>query len=52
MQALEQEREAVEAASRVRSIERWLAVSEPLPVDDDPSWDEQLNDDWRFEHAA
>ena len=27
-----------EAASSDRVIDRWLAVSEPLAIDDDPDW--------------
>jgi hypothetical protein len=32
-------REPEETASRRESTRRWLAVSEPLAVDDDPDWE-------------
>ena len=38
MKDADDRREAEETAGR----ERWLAVSEPLPVDDDPAWDSVL----------
>jgi hypothetical protein len=36
----DERRDAEETAGR----ERWLAVSEPLPVDDDPAWESALAD--------
>lgn len=41
MIALTEAREREEAAS---GEDRWLAVSAPLAVDDDPDWDEPLPD--------
>jgi hypothetical protein len=32
-------RESEEAASRHDPMDRWLAVSEPLAIDDDPDWE-------------
>jgi hypothetical protein len=43
---LSQTREPEETASR-DSTQRWLAVSEPLAVDDDPDWDEVQIRPWR-----
>jgi hypothetical protein len=40
--AFEEQREGEDAARR--DLDRWLAVSEPLPVDDDPSWEASLGD--------
>jgi hypothetical protein len=37
--ALQNEREAVGAASRDHLVDRWLVVSRPLAIDDDPEWD-------------
>jgi hypothetical protein len=36
--ASDDKREADEAASHKRDLERWLAASEPLAIDDDPDW--------------
>jgi hypothetical protein len=38
-----------EAASRDRETDRWLAVSEPLAIDDDPDWQIFDMDLWRHE---
>jgi hypothetical protein len=38
MNALDDRREAEEAASHTRDLERWLAASEPLAIDDDSDW--------------
>ena len=38
MNALTETREAEETMSRRSGIDRWLVVSEPLAVDDDPRW--------------
>jgi hypothetical protein len=40
MRALMEMREPEETASREPATDRWLAVSDPLAVDDDPDWDE------------
>jgi hypothetical protein len=42
MDAFEEQREREETASR--DLDRWLAVSDPLPIDDDPSWEASLSD--------
>ena len=57
MQALEDRREAEEAASRERALARWLAASEPLAIDDAPAWDDPAGDDsdwhaWLDDRAA
>jgi len=36
-----------ETASSDREIDRWLAVSEPLAIDDDPDWELLDVDLWR-----
>jgi hypothetical protein len=40
MRALMEMREPEETANRDRAIDRWLALSDPLAVDDDPDWDQ------------
>jgi hypothetical protein len=52
MRALEDRREVEEAASRERTLARWLAASEPLAVDDDPEWDDASADLWLDDDAA
>jgi hypothetical protein len=42
MSALDDKREREGTASQELDHERWLAVSEPLPVDDDPEWDNRV----------
>lgn len=44
MHALTERREPEETASLDDPTDRWLAVSEPLAIDDDPDWDEQVLD--------
>jgi hypothetical protein len=39
MSVLNEMREREETASRHDPMDRWLAVSEPLAVDDDPDWE-------------
>jgi len=38
MKSAPETREAEETASRGMTIDRWLAVSQPLAIDDDPEW--------------
>ena len=52
MHALSDRRESEETASRGDHSDRWLAVSEPLAVDDDPDWDEAYLELWLHEPAA
>ena len=52
MDALMEKREGRQTASREREIERWLAVSEPLAVDDDPQWKDSLEELWDCEPVA
>ena len=49
MNALTDRRESEGTASRE---DRWLAVSAPLAVDDDPDWDEPLPDHLSHERSA
>jgi hypothetical protein len=52
MEALIEQRERQQTASREREAERWLAVSEPLAIDDDPYWTDSLEELWQREPAA
>jgi hypothetical protein len=52
MRALTEPREREETASRHDSMQRWLAVSEPLAIDDDPEWDDSDWECWSYESAA
>lgn len=52
MRAPSEKRDAEEAASSDRAIDRWLAVSEPLAVDDDPDWEESARELWLSGPAA
>ncbi len=52
MRALTETREREETASRRDSLHRWLAVSAPLAVDDDPDWDDSDSEWWSYEPAA
>jgi hypothetical protein len=52
MHALDERREVEEAASRERDLERWLAASKPLAVDDDPDWDHEVQGAWLHDRAA
>jgi hypothetical protein len=53
MHALQDERVAAETTSRDRSIDRWLVVSEPIAIDDDPDWyDRRESIAWEYEPAA
>jgi hypothetical protein len=52
MRALTEPRERRETASRHDSMQRWLAVSEPLAIDDDPEWDDSDSERWPDEFAA
>jgi hypothetical protein len=52
MDALMERREGRQTASREREIERWLVVSAPLAVDDDPQWKDSLEELWDCEPAA
>jgi hypothetical protein len=52
MRASMEMREHEETANRDPSTDRWLAVSEPLAVDDHPDWDESVFDLWLHEPAA
>ena len=44
--------EVEETATRDRECDRWLAVSEPFPVDDDPDWEQSTRELWVDEPAA
>jgi hypothetical protein len=44
--------EVEETAARERERNRWLAVSEPFPVDDDPDWEQSTRELWLYEPAA
>jgi len=44
--------EVEETAVRERERDRWLAVSEPFPVDDDPDWEQSTRELWLYEPAA
>ena len=44
--------EVEETATRDRERDRWLVVSEPFPVDDDPDWGTVHPELWLDEHAA
>jgi hypothetical protein len=53
MNALEIKRVAAEAASRDHLVDRWLVVSQPLAIDDDPDWGDTLDATrWDHEPAA
>jgi|1186.fasta_scaffold564744_2 hypothetical protein len=41
-----------ETATSDAEGDRWLAVSEPLPVDDDPDWEQLARELWLYEPAA
>ena len=41
--------EREETASRHDPMDRWLAVSEPLAVDDDPDWENADWECWSYE---
>jgi hypothetical protein len=49
---LTETREREEAESHHESIHRWLAVSQPLAVDDDPDWDDPGSQSWSYDHTA
>ena len=49
MRTLIDMREREETASRRESLRRWLAVSEPLAIDDDPDWDDTRSEWWSHE---
>jgi hypothetical protein len=49
MSALNEMREREETASRHDPMDRWLAVSEPLAVDDDPDWENAGWERWSYE---
>ena len=49
MSALNEMREREETASRHDPMDRWLAVSEPLAVDDDPDWENADWECWSYE---
>jgi len=49
---LPETREREATASLDDSTDRWLTVSEPLAIDDDPDWDEHVLDLWLDEPAA
>jgi hypothetical protein len=40
--ALDEKREGEEAASPWRERDHWLAASQPIAVDDDPDWPNDL----------
>ena len=44
--------EVEETAAGERERDRWLAVSEPFPVDDDPDWEQSTRELWLYEPAA
>ena len=53
MRAQSEMREAAkETATRDDELDRWLAVSEPLAVDDDAQWKDSLEELWDCEPAA
>jgi hypothetical protein len=52
MNARNEKREREETASRDDSLGRWLVVSEPLAVDDDPDWDGSHAQSWSYDRAA
>jgi hypothetical protein len=52
MSALIETRESEEAASRRDPIDRWLAVSEPLAIDDDPDCENANAECWPYESGV
>jgi len=52
MSALIETRESEEAASRHDPMDRWLAVSEPLAIDDDPDWENADSECWPYESGV
>jgi hypothetical protein len=52
MSALTETREREETARRENPMDRWLAVSKPLAVDDDPDWEIADSERWSYESRA
>ena len=52
MSALDDKCELEETASQKVDRERWLAVSKPLAIDEDPEWEDAVADPWIYERVA